>query len=106
MKNLQAIAWVAILGACTSSPSTPPIATVSLNKYSEPIFEDSASFARLNAAFPVIDKVFKDYAAKNNMPAIAYGIIAGGKLVYAGSAGLANIEKNTNATPQTLFRIA
>jgi CubicO group peptidase (beta-lactamase class C family) len=106
MKTFHAFVWLALLAACTSSPSTPPPATASVNKYSQPVFEDAASFARLSDAYPVIDKVFKDYAAKNNMPAIAFGIIANGKLVYSGAAGTADIAKNITVTTQTLFRIA
>ena len=60
----------------------------------------------MNAAFPVIDGLFKDYAAKNHYPGFVYGIVAGGKLVFTGSVGYTNPEKKIPATNLSDFRIA
>jgi len=62
--------------------------------------------ARLGAAFPVIDKLFKNYAAKNHWPGLVYGVVAGGKLIYTGGEGYGDIDSKTNVGPQSDFRIA
>jgi len=60
----------------------------------------------MSAAFPVIDGLFKDYAAKNHYPGFVYGIVAGGKLVFTGSVGYTDADKKIPATASSDFRIA
>lgn len=60
----------------------------------------------LRGWFPVVDKLYKDYAAKNHYPGMVYGIVAGGRLVYTGSVGYADVSRQVLVTPQTDFRIA
>ncbi|MHA4807047.1 serine hydrolase [Flavitalea flava] len=60
----------------------------------------------LEAAFPVIDKIFADFAAKNHSPGLVYGLVKDGKLIYSGSLGFGNLEKKYPATLQSDFRIA
>lgn len=60
----------------------------------------------LSAAFPVIDKLFTDCAVRNHYPGLVYGIVAGGKLVYTGSVGNADVGRKTPATSASDFRIA
>jgi len=60
----------------------------------------------MEAAFPVIDKLFRDYAQKNHYPGFVYGIVADGKLVFGGNTGFTDLEMKTPATGQSDFRIA
>ena len=53
----------------------------------------------MRAAFPVIDGLFKDYAARNHYPGFVYGLVADGKLVFMGGVGYSNVEKKIPATP-------
>jgi len=69
-----------------------------------PVFAQTS--ADMGAAFPVIDGMFKDYAARNHYPGFAYGIVADGKLVFSGSVGFSDVGKKIAATPATDFRIA
>ncbi|MBK5280211.1 MAG: beta-lactamase family protein [Bacteroidia bacterium] len=69
-------------------------------------FTDKDRLEKLNAAFPVVDKIFKDQFEKNHFPAVAYGIVADGQLVYSNSFGISNIPLQTPATTKTDFRIA
>jgi len=55
---------------------------------------------------PLAERMFQDYAAKNNFPAIAYGIVADQKLIFAGAKGAINLKSKTQATTKSLFRIA
>ena len=60
----------------------------------------------LSGWFPVADKLYKDYAARNHYPGMVYGIVAGGRLVYTGSVGDADVDRGVLVTAQTDFRIA
>ncbi|EON76833.1 Beta-lactamase class C and other penicillin binding protein [Lunatimonas lonarensis] len=74
--------------------------------YVVPTFEDSASFYRLTEAYPVVERMFFDFAEQNHYPALSFGVIAGGTLQYSGSQGVADIETGRLATNKTLYRIA
>lgn len=78
----------------------------SVHPYAIPAFTDNTSFNGLEVAFPVIEKLFFDYAEANNYPSIAFGIVAGGKLVYTGSKGSANLGSGYKADANSLYRIA
>ena len=62
--------------------------------------------ARINAALPVIDKLYRDYATKNNVPGLGFGLVIDGKLVYGQGAGFADLTTKRPATAQSQFRIA
>jgi CubicO group peptidase (beta-lactamase class C family) len=65
-----------------------------------------ATAADLSGWFPVVDKLYKDYAERNHYPGLVYGIVADGKLVYSGGTGYANVQEHIPVTAQTDFRIA
>ncbi len=71
-----------------------------------PEFADTGRLAKIMAALPVIEKMYKDYAAANHFPGSAFGVVAHGKLIYSGGSGYANIDNKIAATPTSLFRIA
>ncbi|RRB06610.1 serine hydrolase domain-containing protein [Larkinella rosea] len=74
--------------------------------YQPPVFGDPQRSEKIKAVFPAIDNLFRDYAAKNHFPGLAFGIVVDGKLVHAGGFGFTDVAKKTAATPQSLFRIA
>lgn len=92
--------------ACTEKKSNPEVNSDTVVKYATPYFFDTTSFSRLQHAFPIIEKLYRDYAERNHFPAISYGVVANGQLIYSGSTGVSNVSTNTSATPKTLFRIA
>ncbi len=69
-------------------------------------FTDPDRMQKITRLFPVIDSIYKQHAAKNHFPGIAFGIVVDGKLVYTGSHGYTDIEKKTPVTSSSLFRIA
>ena len=69
-------------------------------------FTDTARLEKIKQTFPAIEKIYKDHAAKNHFPGIAFGIVVDGKLVFAGNDGYTDIDKKTPVTSQSLFRIA
>jgi CubicO group peptidase (beta-lactamase class C family) len=74
--------------------------------YQPPVFTDANRLKRLEAAFPVVEKIFKDAAEKRHLPGLAFGIVLDGKLVYSGGVGYTDVTKKLPATPKSLFRIA
>jgi len=62
--------------------------------------------ARLAAAYPVIDKLYRNYASRNHWPGLVYGIVAGGRLVHVGEVGYSDLEKKIPVSAATDFRIA
>lgn len=76
------------------------------NTYQPSYFTDSNRAQKIKATQAIINKLYKDHAASYHFPGMAYGVIMDGQLVYAGTAGMANMEKKTSVTTQTDFRIA
>jgi CubicO group peptidase (beta-lactamase class C family) len=74
--------------------------------YQPPAFTDADRLERIKTAFPVIEKIYREYAQKNHFPGYAFGIVVDGKLVYSGSGGYTDIAKKTPATTKSMFRIA
>ncbi len=105
MKYLLPLLFVTLI-SCTEKKPEIAANTNSVQYYSIPHFADSTTFSNMEKAFPVIEKLYRDYAEKNHFPALSFGVIAGGQLVYAGSVGKANMANNTPATTKSLFRIA
>ena len=106
IKTIFYILFVLLIISCTPATYDNTVNVNSAQQYSIPHFADSAQFQNIEKAFPVIEKIYRDYAKKNNFPAIAFGVIAGGQLIYSGSYGKSNLESNIGATTKSLFRIA
>lgn len=87
-----------------SHPETS--AVLFTENYHPPIFTEDGRTDRMKAAFPVIDKIFKDQFEKNHFPGLAFGIIADGKLIYTNAFGVSDVKMMTQASTTTGFRIA
>jgi CubicO group peptidase (beta-lactamase class C family) len=74
--------------------------------YQPPVFIDSTPSSALANTYPVVEKIYRDYAVKNHFPGLAFGIVSEGKLIYAGAFGVLNTETNKPADSKTIFRIA
>lgn len=74
--------------------------------YKPPVFTDSLRLKKIEATFPVIDKIYREYAEQNHFPGLVYGIVVDGKLVHSGGAGYTDLKGKTPATAQSAFRIA
>jgi CubicO group peptidase (beta-lactamase class C family) len=74
--------------------------------YCPPYFADTARLQKIKAILPLIDKIYTDYATKNHFPSIAYGIVVDGQLIHTNYTGLINIETNSKADKQAVYRIA
>lgn len=93
--------------ATTTLAQTSANRTVAhVTTYQPPTFTDADRLKRLEAAFPVIEKIYRDAAEKRHLPGIAFGVVLDGKLVYSGGVGFTDVAKKLAATPKSLFRIA
>src|SRR5688500_4590487 len=76
------------------------------NVYQPAKFTDGERLKNITATQQVVDKLFKEHAEKNHFPAMVYGIVADGKLVYSGSYGFTDVAKKIPANSTSAFRIA
>lgn len=71
-----------------------------------PRFTDADRRAKLATAFPEIDRLFRDFAARGRVPGVAYGVIVDGELVHAGAFGTRDLATKAPVDADTVFRIA
>lgn len=74
--------------------------------YKAPEFTDVGRMAKIRAAIPEVENIYKTFAQNNQIPGYAFGIVVDGVLTFKGSGGMANLQKTHAATPVSLFRIA
>ncbi len=67
---------------------------------------DADRLAALSAAFPEIDRLMSDFAARSQVPGIAYGIVVDGRLAHVGTAGIRELSSRAPVDTGTVFRIA
>ena len=91
-----------IAATATAQPRT----TAHVTTYQPPTFSDGNRLKNLEAAFPIIEKMYQERAEKYHYPGLAFGIVLDGKLVYSGGMGYTNVAKKIPATTKSLFRIA
>ncbi len=58
------------------------------------------------ATFAAIDRIFADYALDVHAPGLAYGIVAGGRLIHRRGFGVQDLRAKRRVTADTRFRIA
>jgi CubicO group peptidase (beta-lactamase class C family) len=105
MKSLIALSVLFFLLACSPKTEKPIQQTASNQVYAMPVL-DTAAFKKMETAFPVLDKVYKDYMEKNHFPSIAFGVVANGKLVYSNSFGFTDVDKKVSSSAKAMYRIA
>lgn len=74
--------------------------------YKPPYFKDSEGTKKVEAAFPIIEKLFKEYAEKNHFPGSAFGIVMDGRLLYSGGFGYTDLSNKIPVDKNSMFRIA
>jgi CubicO group peptidase (beta-lactamase class C family) len=69
-------------------------------------FADVNRLEKIKAAIPVVEKIYKEHAQKNNFPAFAFGLVVDGQLIYSGNVGHTDINKKIPVSDNSVFRIA
>ena len=107
MKRFFIYAGTITLIICQPVSAQKKIAPVKFDTaYAPAAFTSEDRLQKIAQSFPAIDKIFKDYAASNHLPGVAYGLVVDGKLVHKGNIGYTDIEKKIPVTSSSLFRIA
>ncbi|MDB5242081.1 MAG: beta-lactamase [Spirosoma sp.] len=105
MKQLIPLLFLLVSTAYAQQPARTAT-TQFVNTYQPPTFADADRLTKLQAAFPIVEKLYRERAEKFHYPGLAFGIVLDGKLVYSGGMGYTDIAKKTPATPKSLFKIA
>ena len=84
----------------------PMLLLAQTTTYQAPKFTDNNRAEKLAKYYPLVEKIYSEYATKNHFPGYSFGIVLDGKLVYSGAGGFTDIDKKTAATTQSMFRIA
>ena len=61
--------------------------------YQPPNFTDNNRAEKLAKYYPLVEKIYSEYATKNHFPGYAFGIVLDGKLVYSGAGGFTDMDK-------------
>ncbi len=69
-------------------------------------FEDPDRRTKLAAAYPEVDRVMREFVARENVPGAAWGIVIDGELAHIGTAGLRDVEGGQPVRGDSVFRIA
>lgn len=71
-----------------------------------PKFADPERKQKLAAAYPEVERLFKAYVERQQMPGAVLGIIIDGELVWVKATGVRETKDKSPVTPETVFRIA
>ena len=101
------IVFITVFISC-KQPANKAISYSSLydSSYMPAVFTDTNRVEKIKAAFAVIDSLYKKYAEDNHFPAISFGLVVDGQLIYKNSYGYTDVAKKIPATSSSLFRIA
>jgi CubicO group peptidase (beta-lactamase class C family) len=109
-QSLLILLPVLLLAGCEKTDSSSNLNSTAeilvADSYRPPVFTDSATRPALINTFPVVEKIYRDYAQQNHFPGLAFGIVSEGKLIYASAFGVSNTETKKPADSKTIFRIA
>jgi CubicO group peptidase (beta-lactamase class C family) len=76
------------------------------HSYKTPAFADPDRLEKIKKALPVVDKLYKDFAARVHSPGFVYGVMVDGQLIGTGETGVVQTESKGLANTRSVFRIA
>ena len=74
-----------------------------LNSYSQ---NNAEQTEKIKAILPTLDQICQDFATKNHLPSLVYGLVVDGKVIHSNALGIANTTTNSKANLQSVYRIA
>ncbi len=105
-KYIFFFAAITAFASCDQKEKTVTTSTLYDSAYMPAVFADPGRLEKIKTAFAVIDSIYKKHATENHFPAISFGLVVDGQLMYKNSYGYTDIEKKIPATTTSLFRIA
>lgn len=100
------LCFFAIISGLSQAQQKDIAAPSDWSTYQAPVFADTKRIEKIKKLIPAIEKIYKEYAIKNNFPGFAFGIVADNQLLYAGNYGFTELKSGVKTTSQSLFRIA
>jgi CubicO group peptidase (beta-lactamase class C family) len=101
---------VAVALAAAPRPSAAQVATPAAPASGATVppamFADPLLRTRLAGAFPQIDRLVGDAAARQKFPGAVLGVVIDGELAHVASAGVQDLETRRPVTADSVFRIA
>lgn len=67
---------------------------------------DSQKIKNIDKAIPVVDNLYKEYAEKNHLPGLIYGLVVDGKLIHTANIGYSDLAKKKLVNAESDFHIA
>ena len=61
---------------------------------------------KMGQVITVVENMYRRFAEERKVPGLAFGIVIGGKLVYANAFGFSDTEKKMPVTTKSVYRIA
>jgi CubicO group peptidase (beta-lactamase class C family) len=74
--------------------------------YPPPRFADPDRVAKLQAAMPEIDSLFRAYATDKKVPGMIWGVVIDGQVAHLGTVGVRDRASQAPVSADTAFRIA
>ncbi|MCE7980109.1 MAG: class A beta-lactamase-related serine hydrolase [Caldilinea sp. CFX5] len=71
-----------------------------------PAWPDTERHARILAACPLLEPLFRRHAEARHIPGVAYGVVVAGELLFTHSFGVRNVATGAPVDADTVFRIA
>lgn len=91
------VLMVMVQGLATAQPAV---------SNSSAAFADPERVEKIRKALPLVDSLYKAYAARIHSPGFVYGLVVDGKLVATGQTGILETGAKTPASAKSAFRIA
>lgn len=82
------------------------ICKLNLAQFKEPFFADSLRAKKVAMLKPAIESIYKNFAQKNHIPAMAFAIMVDNEVVIESYEGITNISAQKINTDSAVFRIA
>jgi CubicO group peptidase (beta-lactamase class C family) len=76
------------------------------NTYKAPVFSDSERIVKVKNTFPIVEKIYKEFAEKRKIPGMTFSVMVDGIPVYTGNCGYMDIAGKKQVDNETRFRIA
>lgn len=106
MRSFFAFFVIVCLSLSAAGQQSPSVSPQFDKTYQPAVFNDPTRLERIRAVLPEITKIYKEWAAKNHIPGVAYGIVVDGQLIFTGNEGYTDIDKKIPVTSSSIFRIA
>ena len=100
MRPFLSVLFLLFAAQLFAQPKSDPI------RYQVPSFTDPERLVNIRKALPLIDRLYKDHAARIHSPGLVYGLVVDGQLVGTGETGTLQTAKARPASARSVFRIA